>query len=119
MRRASIFHNRSRGTAGDGTANGGASTVRVRFRFVGQVQAVGFRWNTCNFAREANATGWVRNEADGSVTTEIQGTPDQVNAVVDGLERYYNETSWSDGFQIAAKDYLPPISGEHSFRVAY
>ena len=95
------------------------SKVRVRYRFVGTVQAVGFRWTTCNLAREAGATGWVRNEYDGSVIAEIQGTRDQVDAVVDGLDRHFNGSTWHGGFQIAYKEYLAPISWENQFKVAY
>jgi acylphosphatase len=90
--------------------------VRIRFRFVGEVQAVGFRWNTNTLARKSGATGWVRNERDGSVTAEIQGTPDQVESVVDGLDAYYNGSSWSGGFQIARREYLPIVDGELAFR---
>lgn len=97
----------------------GEPKVRVRYRFVGTVQAVGFRWTTCSIARETGATGWVRNEQDGSVTAEIQGTREQVDAVVDGLDRHFNGGTWHGGFQIAYKEYLAPISGESQFRVAY
>ena len=100
-------------------ANPASSQVRIRFRFVGTVQAVGFRWTTTNLAKQSGATGWVRNEDDGSVTAEIQGTPDQVEYVVDGLDRYYNGTSWSGGFQIAAREYLQLVKGESAFRVTF
>ena len=70
--------------------------VRIRFRFVGTVQAVGFRWTTTNLAKQSGATGWVRNEEDGSVTAEIQGAPDQVEYIIDGLDQYYNGTKESD-----------------------
>ena len=93
--------------------------VRIRFRFVGTVQAVGFRWTTTNLAKQSGATGWVRNEEDGSVTAEIQGAPDQVEYVIDGLDQYYNGTSWSGGFQLAAREDLPLVKGETSFRVAF
>jgi acylphosphatase len=96
-----------------------ADLVRIRFQFVGQVQAVGFRWNTNNLAREAGATGWVRNEPDGSVIAEIQGAPGQVEAVVDGLDAYYNGSTWSGGFQIARREYLPVVSGEATFRTIF
>jgi acylphosphatase len=107
-------HAGARGYQGDA----GDSAVRIRFRFVGHVQAVGFRWNTAKLAKEAGATGWVRNERDGSVTAEIQGIPSQVDAVVDGLERVYNDSDWSQGFQIAAREYLPLVPGETELRIA-
>ena len=42
--------------------------VRLRVRFVGRVQGVGFRWTAAMVARGLDVTGWVRNEPDGSVT---------------------------------------------------
>lgn len=95
------------------------SKVRIRFQFVGSVQAVGFRWTTNNLAREAGATGWVRNEYDGSVTAEIQGTPSQVEHVIDGLDSYYNGRSWSGGFQLARREYLPVVPGEITFKTRF
>jgi len=104
-----------------GGAESGADgpKVRIRFRFVGTVQAVGFRWTTVNLAKAVGATGWVRNEPDGSVTAEIQGTATQVEQVVDGLDLQYNSTGWTDGFQIAAREYLPVVNGELTFKVMY
>ena len=93
--------------------------VRIRFRFVGTVQAVGFRWTTTNLAKQCGATGWVRNEDDGSVTAEIQGAPDRVEYVIDGLDQYYNGSTWSGGFQLAAREYLPLVKGEDTFRVVF
>ena len=97
----------------------GDGRVRIRFQFVGQVQAVGFRWNTNSLAREAGVTGWVRNEPDGSVVAEIQGAPERIEAVVDGLDAYYNGSTWSDGFQIARREYLPIVPGETTFRTLF
>ena len=94
-------------------------TVRIRFQFIGEVQAVGFRWTTNNLARAVGATGWVRNERDGSVTAEIQGTPEQVEAVFDGLDRQYNGSSWSGGFQLARREYLPVVAGERGFATRF
>ena len=100
-------------------ASAASDQVRIRFRFVGTVQAVGFRWTTSNLAKQCGATGWVRNEDDGSVTAEIQGLPESVEYVIDGLDQYYNGTSWSGGFQLAAREYLPLVKDESSFRVAF
>ena len=41
----------------------------------GQVQGVWFRASAQNKARELELTGWVRNDADGSVEIHAQGTP--------------------------------------------
>ena len=49
---------------------------RVRYRFIGHVQHRGFRFACFTAANKAGATGWVRNERDGTVTAEVQGGKD-------------------------------------------
>lgn len=61
--------------------------TRRRIRFYGMVQGVGFRYVACRAADSAGATGWVRNEYDGSVTMEIQGTAAQLAQVLAALEQ--------------------------------
>ncbi len=55
--------------------------VRKRIRVYGMVQGVGFRYRTIHAAEAVGATGWVRNEPDGSVLMEIQGTEEQIDQV--------------------------------------
>lgn len=52
----------------------GKEVERVRYRFIGHVQHRGFRFACFSAARFADATGWVRNERDGTVTAEVQGS---------------------------------------------
>ncbi|MBO6108396.1 MAG: acylphosphatase [Eubacterium sp.] len=56
--------------------------VRRRMSFHGEVQGVGFRFTATQAARMYGCTGWCRNEYDGTVTMEIQGTDAEINAVV-------------------------------------
>ena len=56
--------------------------VRRHIVFRGWVQGVGFRYRACHAASLYGCTGWVRNEWDGSVTMEIQGTPDRIEQVI-------------------------------------
>ena len=60
--------------------------IRKRFVFNGRVQGVGFRYLTRRAADLIGVTGWVRNERDGSVTLEIQGTEEQVDGVMLALK---------------------------------
>ena len=48
--------------------------IRKQIRVYGSVQGVGFRYRTEHAAESVGATGWVRNDPDGSVFMEIQGT---------------------------------------------
>lgn len=59
--------------------------VRLALTFCGTVQGVGFRWTTQALARQAGVCGWVRNEDDGTVTAELQGTGHAVCRVLAGL----------------------------------
>ena len=56
--------------------------VRKYMIFHGEVQAVGFRYTATQAARMYGCTGWCRNEYDGTVTVEIQGTEQEIAAVV-------------------------------------
>ena len=62
-----------------------AQIIRRAFTFYGQVQGVGFRYTARHLADRFSLTGWVRNEYDGSVSMELQGTADQIDAAVEML----------------------------------
>jgi acylphosphatase len=48
--------------------------VRVRFRVRGLVQGIGFRYWTQDAARRLGLSGWIQNEADGSVSGVAEGS---------------------------------------------
>lgn len=56
-------------------------SVRVRIR--GRVQGVGFRMAAYDFALALGIKGWVRNMPDGSVEALLQGSPAQVERMID------------------------------------
>ena len=56
--------------------------TRKHLTFHGCVQGVGFRYRARHAADMLGVTGWVRNEYDGSVTMEIQGTEEEIDQVV-------------------------------------
>ena len=61
--------------------------IRRRYVFFGQVQGVGFRYRARHAADHFACTGWIRNEYDGSVTMEIQGSADAIEQVLLSIER--------------------------------
>jgi len=56
--------------------------TRKHIVFTGFVQGVGFRWRARQAANLYGCTGWVRNEWDGSVTMEIQGSEKEIDLVL-------------------------------------
>lgn len=60
---------------------------RLAVRFTGLVQGVGFRMMAQAVAKELGLTGWVRNEADGSVLMHVQGTPEVVQQCLQQIPR--------------------------------
>ena len=85
--------------------------VRRHIVFRGWVQGVGFRYRARHAASLYGCTGWVRNEWDGSVTMEIQGTPDQIEQVIRAIRA---------GRFVRIEDMesreLPPEEEEYRFR---
>jgi acylphosphatase len=61
--------------------------LRKHITFYGWVQGVGFRYRARHAAELYGCTGWVRNEWDGSVTMEIQGTEEAIDNVILAIKR--------------------------------
>ncbi|PWJ79434.1 acylphosphatase [Pseudaminobacter salicylatoxidans] len=59
----------------------------VRARVTGRVQGVSFRVWTLREAEKLDLVGWVRNEADGSVSALLAGSEDAVGAMLERLWR--------------------------------
>lgn len=51
---------------------------RVAAHFFGEVQGVGFRYTTRSIALKLDLKGYVRNERDGSVFAEFEGSSSAV-----------------------------------------
>ncbi len=84
--------------------------IRKRIRFHGLVQGVGFRYRARHAAGAVGATGWVRNDPDGSVAMEIQGTEEQIDRVIQMIERgMYVRVERMEQKKIPVED------GEHGF----
>ena len=61
--------------------------IRNQYTFTGRVQGVGFRYSAQYLAQGLGLTGWVKNEWDGPVVMEAQGTEEQLNQLIQMLKR--------------------------------
>lgn len=84
--------------------------MRVQVRYSGRVQGVGFRATARGIASRLGLTGWVRNEPDGSVLLEAQGTPEALAAL-------RGELDGAMGEKISGRDEaaVPERAGERGF----
>ena len=89
--------------------------IRKAARAQGRVQGVGFRFFVQTEAKKARVTGWVKNENDGSVTMEIQGTPEQLTALEERIKKGngFARVSQLDSTEIAV------VAGESQFNINY
>ena len=51
----------------------------------GRVQGVGYRASTVRQAHLQGISGWVRNQEDGTVQALIQGSPDQIDRMLEWM----------------------------------
>jgi acylphosphatase len=65
--------------------NKGPSCGCVCLRIFGRIQGVGFRYWAFRQAARLRVTGWIRNEADGTVSCECRGREEDLNAFVEAL----------------------------------
>lgn len=91
---------------------------RLHLHFVGQVQGVGFRWTAQHLARDLGLTGWVRNEWDGSVTMELQGTDGQVSEFFGQFGQQWRG-SYAIHYTIEEKEDIEPDPSEAGFAIRY
>ena len=88
--------------------------IRRRYQFYGRVQGVGFRYTARQAAVSLGITGWVRNEYDGSVVMEAQGTPAAIRQLLLELN-----DGWYIRIERMEEKELPVEEGEHRFVVLH
>lgn len=88
--------------------------MRKRVTFRGRVQGVGFRATARSVARAHPVTGWVRNEPDGTVLLEVQGTEEAVDRYLEGLRG-----AMGRNIQDMNVILIPDVAGESGFQIAY
>lgn len=75
------------------------------------MQGVGFRYRTEHAADLVGATGWVRNDSDGAVSMEIQGTEEQIDKVFVMI----NQGAYVNIEKMEART-IPVVEDEYGFR---
>lgn len=91
------------------------NAVRKEITVTGRVQGVGFRFFTQQTAISLKITGWVKNQSDGSVIMEVQGTPQQLDNLITRLKQ---GNGYSKVVQMKIED-LEVEKGENKFGVRY
>ncbi|MBN2949264.1 MAG: acylphosphatase [Holdemanella sp.] len=61
-------------------------TIRKEFHFEGNVQNIGFRFEVQSHAKPLGITGYAKNNDDGSVTAQLQGSLEDINRVILSLQ---------------------------------
>lgn len=86
--------------------------VRKFMKIYGQVQGVGFRYRANYAANSLGLTGWVKNEWDGTVEMEVQGTESQINQLLTLI----NQGTYVNIEEIKSR-HLPVVEKESGFHV--
>ena len=88
--------------------------VRYKMIFTGRVQGVGFRYKASHVANQYRLTGYVKNEYDGSVSVEIQGSEQEIYMFIKSLsvDRYIDIYGLE-------KEKIPVEDNERSFIIQY
>ncbi|MGC8574127.1 MAG: acylphosphatase [Thermoplasmata archaeon] len=60
--------------------------MQVHIIFRGIVQGIGFRERTRRMAKSLNIRGWIKNNVDGSVEGIFQGTPEDIEKLINFCE---------------------------------
>ncbi len=85
--------------------------IRLRLRYTGAVQGVGFRPTVYRVATSMGLDGWVLNDADG-VTVEVEGPPDRTAAFHDTLVTSLPRLARIETFDVCPTDTVGPTGFE-------
>ncbi len=88
--------------------------MRLRVRYAGRVQGVGFRATARSIMSRHRVTGWVRNEPDETVLLEAQGEEPVLQTALADLRASMGQNIQSEhAFPIEA------VTGERRFEIAH
>ena len=88
--------------------------VRYKMVFTGRVQGVGFRYKASHVANQYRLTGYVKNEYDGLVVVEIQGSEQEIYMFLKMLVT----DKYIDIYELE-KEKIPVEEDERSFIIQY
>lgn len=86
--------------------------TRLRIRFHGRVQGVGFRYRAYHAAEALGLTGWVKNCSDGTVLAEVQG----IKSDIERMMSMVGSGTYIDITDIETRT-LPVENEEYGFRI--
>jgi acylphosphatase len=89
------------------------SRVRIEATITGRVQGVGFRFFVLRHAAALQLSGWVANEADGSVRCVAEGD----RASVERLLEWLRKGPPGARVDVVNASWLPPMGGLDGFDV--
>ncbi len=87
---------------------------RYIVRFTGRVQGVGFRMTTVAQARGLDIHGFVRNESDGSVLMDAEGSEQELKELLKRIE-----SVMSENLREVLVDSRPLLNRDNGFAIAY
>ena len=88
--------------------------IREHFVFTGRVQGVGFRYKVSRLTHHYKVTGWIKNNADGSVEAQLQGREEALDQIVRQLNQdAYIRIDW------ITRERMEPDREEQIFSVRY
>ncbi len=76
------------------------------------MQAVGFRANASSRARSLGISGWVRNNPDGTVEAELEGSSERVESLV----RWFGQGPYGAEVDDVRVEWGDPVGG-HRFDI--
>ncbi len=96
------------------TAEPSNDKVRFLVRYLGKVQGVGFRMTAVSLSEGLDVHGTVRNEHDGTVKLDVEGTRQQVDRFLKRIER-----AMSDNIQRTEIDERPLSDRSGGLRIVH
>lgn len=90
-------------------------TKRWRISISGRVQGVFYRKSTLEKASGLELTGWVKNEADGSVLCEAQGEP----GILEVFHHWLKKGPPLSRVDKTVVEEIPVVQGEPGFSITH